>query len=59
MGATIDSSHAAAERGKLGGGSLDEANLLPMTSAATPVSATAKQQYQNNDNEDQFHEKPP
>jgi hypothetical protein len=33
--------------------------LSPMTSAATPVSAAAKQQHQNNDNEDQFHRKSP
>jgi hypothetical protein len=30
-----------------------------MTSAATPISAAAKQQHQNNDNKDQFHEKSP
>jgi hypothetical protein len=30
-----------------------------MTSAATPVSAAAKQQHQDNDNENQFHEKSP
>jgi hypothetical protein len=35
------------------------ANFLPMTSTATPVSAAAKQQHQNNDNEDQFHSKSP
>jgi len=33
--------------------------FLPMTSTATPVSATAKQQHQNNDNKDQFHRKSP
>ncbi len=33
--------------------------ILPMTSAATPVSAAAKQQYQDNDNKDQFHKKSP
>src|ERR1700676_3479789 len=32
---------------------------LPMTSVATPVSAAAKQQHQDNDNKDQFHEKSP
>jgi hypothetical protein len=30
-----------------------------MTSATTPVSAAAKQQHQNDDNEDQFHKKSP
>jgi hypothetical protein len=30
-----------------------------MTSAATPVSATAEQPHQNNDNKDQFHENSP
>jgi hypothetical protein len=33
--------------------------FLPMTSATTPVSAAAKQQHQNDDNEDQFHKKSP
>jgi hypothetical protein len=33
--------------------------FLPMTPAATPVSAAAKQQHQDNDNKDQFHEKSP
>jgi hypothetical protein len=33
--------------------------FLPMTSAATPVSAAAEQQHHNNDNEDQFHGKSP
>jgi CTP:molybdopterin cytidylyltransferase MocA len=33
--------------------------FLPMTSTATPVSATAKQQHQNNHNKDQFHRKSP
>jgi hypothetical protein len=32
---------------------------LPMTSAATPVSAAAKQQHQNNHNKDHFHGKSP
>jgi hypothetical protein len=32
---------------------------LPMTSTATPISAAAKQQHQNNDDEDQFHTKSP
>jgi hypothetical protein len=31
--------------------------FLPMTSTATPVSAAAKQQQQNNYNKDQFHRK--
>jgi hypothetical protein len=35
------------------------AKFLPMTSTAPPVSAAAKQQHQNNDNEDQFHRKSP
>src|SRR5580692_5224638 len=30
-----------------------------MTAAATPVSAAAKHQYDQNDNEDQFHENSP
>jgi hypothetical protein len=29
--------------------------FLPMASSATPVSAAAEQQHQDNDNEDQFH----
>lgn len=29
--------------------------FLPMTSAASPISAAAEQQHQNNDNENQFH----
>src|ERR1700730_4633300 len=33
--------------------------FLPMTSATTPVSAAAKQQHQNDDHEDQFHNKSP
>ena len=33
--------------------------FLPMTSAATPVSAAAKQQHQNNYNKDHFHGKSP
>jgi PAS domain S-box-containing protein len=33
--------------------------FLPMTSTATPVSAAAKQQHQNNYNKDQFHRKSP
>jgi hypothetical protein len=30
-----------------------------MTPTAPPISATAEQQYQNNNNKDQFHSKPP
>jgi len=48
------------------GGALQNTNgrpvllkILPMTSAATPVSAAAEQQHQNNDNQDQFHSKSP
>jgi hypothetical protein len=33
--------------------------FLPMTSTATPVSAAAKQQHQNNYDKDQFHRKSP
>jgi hypothetical protein len=33
--------------------------FLPVPPAATVVSATAKQQHQDNDNEDQFHGKSP
>jgi hypothetical protein len=33
--------------------------LLPMTSPTSPISAAAKQQHQNDDDEDQFHEKSP
>ena len=35
------------------------AKFLPVAPAATVVSATAKQQHQDNDNEDQFHGKSP
>jgi hypothetical protein len=34
---------------------LRRVRFLPMTSAATPVSAAAEQQDQNDDNKDQFH----
>lgn len=33
--------------------------ILPMTPTATPISAPAEQQYQNNNNKDQFHSKSP
>jgi hypothetical protein len=33
--------------------------ILPMTPTATPISASAEQQYQNNNNKDQFHSKSP
>ena len=33
--------------------------ILPMTAAATPISATTEQQHQNKNNEDQFHSKSP
>jgi len=37
----------------------DGVGILPMTSAATPVSAAAEQQHHNNDKKDQFHGKSP
>src|ERR1700690_2479524 len=33
--------------------------ILPMTSTAAPISATAKQQHQKNNDENQFHSKSP
>jgi hypothetical protein len=38
--------------------SADCMQFLPMTPTATPVSATAKEQHQNNDDKDQFHGNP-